>query len=42
MAGVEYALTYRIQWFIGSLSMVGLTITNVVVTTQIKCIVMNR
>ena len=40
--GVEYALTYRIQWFIGSLSMLGLSITNVVLTSQVKSIVMNR
>ena len=42
MTGVEYALTYRIQWFIGSLSMLGLSITNVVLTSQVKSIVMNR
>ncbi|CAF1536853.1 unnamed protein product [Rotaria sp. Silwood1] len=42
MTGVEYALTYRIQWFIGSLSMIGLSITNVVLTPQLKSIVMKR
>ncbi|CAF3501090.1 unnamed protein product [Rotaria sp. Silwood2] len=42
MTDVEYALTYRIQWFIGSLSMTGLSITNVVLTPQLKRIVMNR
>ncbi|CAF2943487.1 unnamed protein product [Rotaria sp. Silwood2] len=42
MTGVEYALTYRIQWFIDSLSMLGLSITNVVLTPQVKSIVMNR
>ncbi|CAF4962067.1 unnamed protein product [Rotaria sp. Silwood1] len=42
MTGVEYALTYRVQWFIGSLSMVGLSITNVVLTPQLKSIVMKR
>ncbi|CAF5111180.1 unnamed protein product, partial [Rotaria sp. Silwood1] len=42
MTGVEYALTYRIQWFIGSLSMIGLSITNVVLKPQLKSIVMKR
>jgi len=42
MTGVEYVLTYRIQWFIGSLSMLGLSITNVALTPQVKSIVMNR
>ncbi|CAF1047996.1 unnamed protein product [Rotaria magnacalcarata] len=42
MTGVEYALTYRIQWLIGSLSMLGLSITNVAGTPQLKSIVLNR
>jgi hypothetical protein len=42
ITGVVHPLAYRIQWFIGGVSVVVLSITTVIFTPPLKRIVMNR
>lgn len=42
ITGVEQPFTYRIQWITGSISMVGLSLTTVWFTPQLKYIVMKN